>query len=149
MFCKTTQYLTALVAVGAVGVLAQVPAYEGLSVLWSDDFRGDSGSSVNGELWKTIDRNMGINAELQTYSKSPKNAQLSGGDTLQLVPWLSPEGWTSGRIESLQNVMPEPGKITRVEASLRMGDNAAASKQGIWPAFWLLGQSMREGTGCK
>jgi beta-glucanase (GH16 family) len=31
------------------------------------------------------------------------------------------------------------------EAVIRFGDNAQSNKQGIWPAFWLLGDSIRHG----
>jgi len=33
-----------------------------------------------------------------------------------------------------------------VEASIRLGDNAQGNKQGIWPAFWMLGESIHHGT---
>lgn len=35
----------------------------------------------------------------------------------------------------------------RVEASLRTGGDAAANAQGMWPAVWMLGDSIRHGTG--
>lgn len=72
--------------------------------------------------------------------------QLSGGNTLQLVPWNDPNGWTSGRIESKYVLTPQDGKVTRIEAQLRFGSNATNRKQGIWPAFWMLGDSIRHGT---
>jgi beta-glucanase (GH16 family) len=34
----------------------------------------------------------------------------------------------------------------QVEASIRLGTNAIGNKQGLWPAFWMLGDSMRHGT---
>ncbi|KLU86925.1 hypothetical protein MAPG_05932 [Magnaporthiopsis poae ATCC 64411] len=41
---------------------------------------------------------------------------------------------------------PGAGKLTRVEAQLRFGPNDVSQKQGLWPAFWMLGDSMRHGT---
>lgn len=35
----------------------------------------------------------------------------------------------------------------RVEASLRTGGAAQANAQGMWPAVWMLGDSIRHGTG--
>lgn len=35
---------------------------------------------------------------------------------------------------------------TRFEAELRFGDAPADQKQGIWPAFWTLGESGRQET---
>jgi beta-glucanase (GH16 family) len=55
------------------------------------------------------------------------------------------KGWTSGRIESQYIVTPLNGKITRIEAYIRFGDNLSDNKQGMWPAFWMLGNSIRWG----
>lgn len=63
------------------------------------------------------------------------------------MPRKSSSGqWTSGRIESRGTFMPQPGKVTQVEAALRVGNNPQANKQGMWPAFWVLGDSFRHGT---
>lgn len=35
----------------------------------------------------------------------------------------------------------------RIEASARTGGEAAAGAQGMWPAIWMLGDSIRHGTG--
>jgi len=83
---------------------------------------------------------------MQDYTTSSQNVQISGGSTIQLVPRLVNGKWTSGRVESEKSFTPEPGKITVVEASIRFGENPQANKQGIWPAFWLLGESIRFGT---
>ncbi|KAJ9418707.1 endo-1,3(4)-beta-glucanase [Fusarium oxysporum] len=87
------------------------------------------------------------NNEIQAYVKSTSVLRKSGKNTLQLIPQFSDSTrkWTSARIESKYTLTPKLGKITRVEASLRLGGNSARSKQGIWPAFWLLGDAIRKG----
>ncbi|KAK8087680.1 endo-1-3(4)-beta-glucanase [Apiospora hydei] len=108
------------------------PGYSGFNTVWYDDFDGASGSPPNGGDWNIITGNLGVNNELETCSR---NLQLSGGDTLQIVPWRdsgAANGWTSGRIESKY---------------LRFGGNDPNAKQGLWPAFWMLGQALRLGTG--
>jgi hypothetical protein len=88
------------------------------------------------------------NNEIQVYSTSNYNIQASGGDTLQFVPRKSSTGtWTSGRIESIASFTPSAGKIMKMESQIRFGTNAQANKQGIWPAFWMMGDSIRHGTG--
>lgn len=70
------------------------------------------------------------------------------GSTLQLVPRKDSStvgGWTSGRLESQYIFTPQAGQVTRVEASIRLGNNPQWNKQGIWPAFWILGDSLRHG----
>lgn len=66
---------------------------------------------------------------------------------MQIIPRKSASGkWTSARLESKGTFTPTDGKVTRVESTLRFGDAPADQKQGIWPAFWMLGDSMRHGT---
>ncbi|RHZ45430.1 hypothetical protein CDV55_100691 [Aspergillus turcosus] len=93
--------------------------------------------------------NPGVNGELETYTNSNRNVQLSGGNTLQLVPWKDSSvsgGWTSGRLESKYVFTPSAGRLTLAEADIRFGTNPTSAKQGIWPAFWILGNSIRSGT---
>ncbi|EHK27028.1 glycoside hydrolase family 16 protein [Trichoderma virens Gv29-8] len=126
----------------------QPPSYGGFNLVWTDTFAGNSATSPNQGNWNIITGNLGVNNELETYSSSTRNVQLSGGNTLQLVPWKDSStfgGWTSGRLESKYTFTPQAGKVTRAEASIRFGSNAQANKQGIWPAFWMLGDSLRHG----
>lgn len=120
------------------------PTFKNLSIAWSEDFSGCQGCTPDPTAWKIAVRN-GANNEEQQYTKHSANVQLSGGDTLQLVPWKSATGeWTSGRIETASSFTPKPGKLMRVQGGLRMGNST--HKQGIWPAFWMLGDAMRHGT---
>lgn len=122
----------------------KAPNRKGLKILWQDDFSGCQGCTPSDKNWN-IALDINHNNELQDYTTSNRNIQLSGGHTLQLVPWKSKDGeWTSGRIETTKSWHAEQGKAIRIEASLRTGD--AQGKQGIWPAFWMLGDSIRHGT---
>ncbi|KAK4220871.1 beta-glucanase [Podospora fimiseda] len=126
------------------------PSYPEYSLVWADTFSGQGGTLPSTTNWDIIDRNIGVNNELQTYRANPRQVQLSGGQTLQLIPWRDTSvsgGWTSGRIESRYTFVPQPGKKTMAEALIKFGGNDVSRKQGIWPAFWLLGQSIRQGTG--
>ncbi|KAJ6440591.1 endo-1,3(4)-beta-glucanase [Purpureocillium lavendulum] len=126
------------------------PNYSGFWRVWQDTFDGASGSAPSGGNWHTITGDLGYNGELETYTNSNWNVQLSGGATLQIVPWRSSSaknGWTSARLESWYTFTPAGGKVTRAEAQIRFGNNSIGNKQGIWPAFWMLGDSLRHGTG--
>ncbi|KAK3312457.1 putative endo-1,3(4)-beta-glucanase [Apodospora peruviana] len=125
------------------------PSVNGYSLKWAETFNGAAGSLPNGNNWEIINRNLGVNSELQDYRASNRNVQHSGGETLQLIPWResgTTSGWTSGRIESKYTFTPQAGKRTLAQAEIRFGGNSIDKKQGIWPAFWLLGDSMRHGT---
>lgn len=142
--------VAALLALAAGAQAWDAPQYDGFWRVWQDSFDGAAGATPDAGRWNTITGNLGVNNELQTYSASPRNVQLSGGSTLQLVPWRdgsAPQGWTSGRLESKFVFSPAAGRLTRAEALLRVGGSGAAGKQGIWPAFWLLGDAIRHGVG--
>ncbi|KAI0470720.1 glycoside hydrolase family 16 protein [Xylariaceae sp. FL0804] len=127
------------------------PGVPGFNLAWSADFEGAAGSSPSTDLWNIMDA-IDTNNEVETYTSSNSNLQRSGGGTVQFVPRKSSTGhWTSGRIESKGSWTPQAGKVMMASASILIGDNAASTKQGLWPAFWMLGQSIREGTtwpGC-
>ncbi|KAF7561633.1 hypothetical protein G7046_g2533 [Stylonectria norvegica] len=125
------------------------PSYNGYTRVWQTTFAGKAGTLPFTNNWNIITGNIHYNNEVQTYTSSNNNVQCSGKGTLQLIPRRdsrSPGGWTSGQIESKYAFTPKAGKITRVEAALRLGGNAAVSKRGMWPAFWMLGESIRHGT---
>ncbi|KAI1389327.1 glycoside hydrolase family 16 protein [Hypoxylon trugodes] len=122
------------------------PNLPGMSIVWSESFEGSAGSSPNGDVWNVMDA-INTNNEVQTYTTSNQNVQISGGGTIQFVPRVSQAGlWTSGRIETKGSWTPAPGKVTKIQSSILLGSNSAVNKQGIWPAFWALGDAMRHGT---
>ncbi|KAG5990696.1 hypothetical protein E4U43_004214 [Claviceps pusilla] len=140
-------FLSSILLAFAAAVDAGAPNYPGFRLNWADNFAGAKGSSPGGN-WNRISGFLNVNGELQTYSPSTRNIQLSGANTLQIVPLRdhsTVKGWTSGRLESTYVFTPAPGRITRVEASIRFGSNSPASKKGFWPAFWMLGDSLRHG----
>lgn len=124
------------------------PTYAGYTLLWSDTFSGSAGASPSTSTWNIVTGYLGVNDELEEYTSSNANLQLSGGSTLQIVPQAdaaSTYGWTSARIESVGSWTPASGLVTRVEAIIDFGTNPASEKQGFWPAFWLLAESYRTG----
>ncbi|CAN8100741.1 unnamed protein product [Discula destructiva] len=124
------------------------PDYTGFNIIWDSPFLYAAGTLPSAENWNYITGYLGVNAEWEEYTSSTANVQCSGGQTLQIVPWRDAStqyGWTSGRIESKYTFTPTAGKVTRAEAEIRFGSNAIANKQGIWPAFWMLGDSLRHG----
>ncbi|GAP88237.1 putative glycosyl hydrolase family 16 [Rosellinia necatrix] len=142
MFSKALAFALAATSVVAEGI----PGYGGYSAVWQENFNGAAGSLVNEGNWNIIERSQNANNEWQTYTRSNKNHQLSGGATLQIVPQNNNGAWTSARLESKYVFTPADGRRTIIEAKIRFGNNAEVNKQGIWPAFWLLGDSIRHGT---
>lgn len=123
------------------------PSMGNMNLVWSEQFKGVAGASPDRAVWNVMDA-INTNNEVQTYTTSNQNLQISGGGTVQFVPRKSSKDghWTSGRIETVSSWTPAPGKVTKIAASLLIGTNAAVNKEGLWPAFWALGDAMRHGT---
>lgn len=122
------------------------PDMPGFNVLFSETFNGAAGTTPNTDVWN-IATAIDTNAEIQTYTTSNINLQNSGGETVQFVPRKSAAGvWTSGRIETVGAWTPEDGKVMVIQSSILLGGNAQVNKQGLWPAFWCLGDAIRHGT---
>ncbi|KAF3064667.1 Glucan endo-1,3-beta-glucosidase A1 [Daldinia childiae] len=137
------QSILASLVPGLVAAIAP-PNIQGMDIVFSESFEGEAGASPNGDTWNIMDA-INTNNEVQTYTTSNQNVQISGGGTVQFVPRKSPSGhWTSGRIETKGSWTPKAGKVFSIQSSLLLGNNP--NKQGIWPAFWALGDAMRHGT---
>jgi beta-glucanase (GH16 family) len=145
--------LSSSVALALLGVAQAInpPTYAayGWNLIWYDYFGGSQGSSPNSWVWNQITGNLGYNNELETYTTSSNNIRLSGDSTqtLQIIPTRDSSqlyGWASGRVESKSTFTPPAGGLMMVEAPIRLG--SSSNKQGIWPAFWMEGQSYRTGT---
>ena len=142
---KTLAVLFSLLAVALALVPPQYTGYRGL---WSDHFDGAVGTLPVSSKWNVITSSQVFNNEYQTYTSKKANIQVTGAGRLQLIPQVdksAPRGWTSGRIESKYTFTPTAGKITRLESQLRLAGAPVVNKQGIWPAFWLMGNAYRQG----
>lgn len=112
-------------------------------LVWSDEFTGTNGSAVDSTKWAFDIGGSGWgNKELQTYTNRTSNAFIRNG----LL-----------NIKVLREKFTGPDKITREYTSARLltenkftrqyGRFEARIKvpygQGIWPAFWMLGDNIR------
>jgi beta-glucanase (GH16 family) len=122
------------------------PQYNGWTRIWQDNFVGNAGATPSRDNWDIKTGYLNVNSELEVYSDSNQNLQLSGGGSVQLIPKNNNGQWTSARIESKYVFTPASWKKTKVEALFRFGGGDPGRKQGIWPAFWMLGDSIRHGT---
>lgn len=104
-------------------------------LVWSDEF---SGSSISGANWGFDLGNSGFgNNELQNYTNRSVNARIENGMLVIEARRenLGGSAFTSARLKTqgLQSF----GINTWVEARIN-----APEGQGIWPAFWMLGNSI-------
>ncbi|KAF5710068.1 endo-1 3-beta-glucanase [Fusarium mundagurra] len=136
-----------LCSLAAIGTAWNVPEIPGYRIMWSDNFEGVAGSLPDTSKWNIQHWYQDLNGDLQEYRASPENVHVMNR-LLHIHPWRDPtatKGWTSGRIESTYTFTPAPGVKTIVQAKLELGFAPKGRKDGIWPAFWLLGDSHRTG----
>lgn len=104
-------------------------------LIWSDEFDGETGSSVDSEKWTIeVGNNNGWgNSELQYYTGRPENLSIQDGSLVIKALKEEMEGFqcTSARIKTRGKFKFTYGKV-EMSAKLPYG-------HGIWPAFWMLG----------
>lgn len=112
------------------------------AVSWSDEFSGADGSAPDPTKW-AFDLGGGGwgNAELQTYTSRPQNVSIQGGNlviTAAKETYTGTDGiarnYTSARIKTQGLFAQSSG---RFEARIKI-----PSGQGLWPAFWMLGNDV-------
>lgn len=105
-------------------------------LVWSDEF---DGTALNTSVWNVeTNGNGGGNGELQYYL--PDNISVSNGVLTITAKRQNYEGkvFTSGRLNTMGKAAFKHGKI---EASIKLPKTA----NGLWPAFWLMGNDMSDG----
>ena len=132
----------------AVGLLAQgvearkkkVP--DGYVLVWSDEFNGKKGSLLDASKWSYDIGGTGWgNRELEFYTNRKENARIEHGKlliTAQAESYTAPGGekfsYTSARLKT-QGLFAQA--YGRFEARIKL-----PAGQGIWPAFWALGEDI-------
>lgn len=114
----------------------------GWRLTWSDEFNGPKGSPVDPSKWSfDIGGGGWGNKELQTYTNRLDNARLERGllvITAIKETYTGPDnitrGYTSARLLTKNKFTQTYG---RFEASIKVPYG-----QGIWPAFWMLGDDI-------
>lgn len=105
-------------------------------LVWSDEFNGPANSPPDPAKW-IYDLGAGGwgNHELETYTDNPENAFQDGAGHLVIrAVKTASGGYNSARIKTLGKFATQYGKI---EARIKIPYG-----QGIWPAFWMLGDDI-------
>ena len=104
---------------------------------WSDEFEGAAGTRPDPGRWSyDLGASGWGNAELQEYTDAPSNAALDGRGNLAIVARNDGGRYTSARLKTQDRYTQRYG---RIEARIRIPEG-----QGIWPAFWMLGEDFGE-----
>ncbi|MGH8792163.1 MAG: glycoside hydrolase family 16 protein [Stackebrandtia sp.] len=115
---------------------------------WSDEFDGAAGSPPDSSKWThEVNGDGGGNGELQYYTDSTDNASLDGNGNLNITArnenpdnlqcWYGTCEYTSARLNTATTFTQGYGHF---EARVQV-----TRGQGMWPAFWMLGESFFDG----
>ncbi|MFI2510024.1 ricin-type beta-trefoil lectin domain protein [Streptomyces sp. NPDC018972] len=115
------------------------------ALTWSDEFNGPAGSAPDPGKWTLETGGSGNgNHELQYYRDSRDNAALDGNGNLVITArkntdtglqcWYGPCQYTSARLNTAKTFTQAYG---RFEARIKVPRG-----QGMWPAFWMLGDDL-------
>jgi beta-glucanase (GH16 family) len=126
---------------GAQGPRKVEPAGKHQFLVWSDEFNGPDGSLPDPAKWNVVNSGSGFgNNELEYYTNRPVNIHQEKGNlviTVRKETYAGTDGlsraYTSARIET-RGLFHQ--KYGRIEARIKL-----PAGQGIWPAFWMLGNN--------
>jgi beta-glucanase (GH16 family) len=130
----------ALAVAASAGALARVKsdaASGGWKLMWHDEFTGPGHTSPDPRKWTYDTGNLGVNSELEYYTRRTSNVRRNGNGQLEIVARKEKRGgmeYTSGRILTKGLFTTKYG---RIEARIKIPFG-----QGIWPAFWMLGANI-------
>lgn len=111
--------------------------------VWEADFDGAKGTPPDPEIWSYDLEGSGWgNSEQQYYTDAAENASLDGNGNLVITARALPESstltchygpcrYTSARLKTVDKLEFAYG---RIEGRMKLPQG-----QGIWPAFWMLG----------
>ncbi|HYG97777.1 MAG TPA: glycoside hydrolase family 16 protein [Terriglobales bacterium] len=139
-------FLAIAVVIGLTcAAIAQSPSNQktaSWTLTWSDEFNGPSGELPDASKWviETGGRGWGNN-ELETYTARTQNVHQADGKlviTALKEDFTGPDGiarnYTSARLKTAGKFSQTYG---RFEARIKIPRG-----QGIWPAFWMLGEDI-------
>ncbi|MFF4750908.1 ricin-type beta-trefoil lectin domain protein [Streptomyces sp. NPDC002514] len=146
MFAALSAALVASVAIGPARADASSGASDAgvAAVTFSDTFDGPAGAAADSSKWQTETGDNVNNHERQYYTSGNKNAALDGQGHLVITAkrenpanypcWYGTCQYTSARLNTSGKFTAQYG---HVEARMKIPRG-----QGMWPAFWMLGNDI-------
>src|ERR1700687_5298879 len=125
--------------------LSSAQTTTGWKLVWSDEFNGAAGTPADSAKWNyDLGNNNGWgNGEAEVYTNSPNNVFQDGKGNLVIRAIRDASGnYTSARLQT-----GSPGASTHTaDGNWQYGRIQARIKlpfgQGVWPAFWMLGENI-------
>ena len=131
-----------LLTVGGWSQTATSPSGTAWTLVWSDEFNGSNGSAPDSSKWTLETGGDGWgNHELEYYTNRPQNVHIENGSLIITALKENYRGkdsvtrnYTSARMMTAGKFEQQYG---RFEARIKIPYG-----QGMWPAFWMLGNNI-------
>jgi beta-glucanase (GH16 family) len=145
-FIVTLLAASSLITAGIVAASSDTDADATVGrITWQDEFNGAAGAPIGDGKWTFDVGGSGWgNNELQYYTNSTSNAAMDGDGHLAITARNENPGnyqchygacqYTSARLQTAGKFTQQFG---RIEARIKIPKG-----QGIWPAFWMLGDNL-------
>ncbi len=137
---QTGEKFTAVALVQNKGLFTSIPVSSQKPqwrMIWNDEFDGADGSGIDATKWvpETGGNGWG-NSELEYYTDRTTNAYMQGGSLVieARQETFGNRSYTSARLKTQGKFEQKYG---RFEARMKLPQG-----QGIWPAFWMLGNDI-------
>jgi beta-glucanase (GH16 family) len=120
---------------GAIDATSDVDPLAGWTLSWSDEFNDAVGTKPNPQYWSYDIGGGGWGVmQLQTYTNTAANAATDGNGNLAINAIEDAQGnFTSARIKT-------QGKFEQAYGRFEMRAKVVTGN-GMWPAFWMLGNN--------
>jgi uncharacterized protein (TIGR03437 family) len=132
------------VLLSLAGIIAPAQTPTAWKLVWSDEFNGPAGAPPDPAKWNYDLGGGGWgNKEAEVYTNSPNNVFQDGKGNLVIRAIRDASGkYTSARLQT-----GSPGASTHTaDGNWQYGRIQARIKlpfgQGVWPAFWMLGENI-------
>jgi beta-glucanase (GH16 family) len=143
-FCARLLLIPGMILLLSASMMAQATSADrpGWKLVWSDEFNAPDNSPVDSSKWmlETGGKGWG-NDELESYTARPQNSFQQGGNLVIKAlkeTYTGPDGvtrdYTSARLKTEGKFSHKYG---RFEARIKIPQG-----QGLWPAFWMLGDDI-------
>lgn len=121
-----------------------ITEYNGFTLVWSDEF---DGTSLDRSNWtfETVDgTDCGLpsgwgNSELQLYTENSENVSIQQDGDASVLAITAQQNGTDNSSTKITTLVLRSVRFGKVEASIKM-----PTGQGIWPAFWMLGDNFQD-----
>lgn len=131
--------LAPLIALLSMTACQEDPAPDEYGLIWADEFEGPAGQLPDPERWQfDIGTDWG-NLQLEYDTNRPENVSLDGQGHLAITAReeeYQGQPYTSARIKT-QDLFEQTWGRFEARIQVPVG-------QGIWPAFWMLGNDIDE-----